>query len=62
MIIMQNRFRSKTAWATLLALILFVAKTYFNVEIPEANTLVDFILLTAAGLGIFNDPTNKDGF
>ena len=59
---LQNRFRSKTAWLSVITLGLFVAKTYFNIEIPEADKLVDLLLLTASTLGIFNNPTDKDNY
>ena len=59
---MQNRWRSKTAWASLLALFLFVTKTYFKVEIAQGDMLVNLILLAGSALGIFNNPENKEGF
>ena len=59
---MQSRFRSKASWTAVIALTLFVAKTYFKVEIPEADKLIDLILVTASALGIFNNPQNKEGY
>jgi uncharacterized membrane protein len=59
---MQNRFKSKLAWASILALTTFIIKTYFNIEIPEADRLIELLLMTATALGIFNNPTNKEGY
>jgi hypothetical protein len=59
---MQNRFKSPMAWASVLTLILFVLKTYFKVELPEGDKLVELILLALSGMGIFNNPENKEGF
>jgi uncharacterized membrane protein len=59
---MQSRWHSKTAWIAVLALILFVSKTYLKLEIPEDDTLVNLILVCASALGIFNNPENKEKF
>jgi uncharacterized membrane protein len=59
---MQARWRSKIAWGAVLALILFVLKTYFGYELPEGDRLIELILLTASALGIFNNPTSKEEF
>jgi uncharacterized membrane protein len=59
---MQNRFQSKVVWISTATLVLFVLKTYFNIEIPQADKLLELILLTATALGIFNNPEAKDHF
>ena len=59
---MQNRLRSKTAWLSVITLGLFVAKTYFNIEIPQADKLVDLLLITGSTLGIFNNPTDSSKY
>jgi len=59
---MQNRLRSKALWTSILALMLFVSKTYFNYEIEEGDRLVDTILLILTLAGIFNNPTNNNKF
>jgi len=51
-----KRLRSKKAWAATAALILFVAKTYFKIEIPEADTLLTLLFLVGAAWGIWIDP------
>lgn len=58
----QSRWKSKAAIMSLVTLGLFVAKTYFNVEIPEVDRLIDLVLIAGTSWGIFNDPTNKDGY
>jgi uncharacterized membrane protein len=45
-----------------LALIAFVAKTYCGVEVPEIDKLTELILITLTSLGIFNNPTNAEGY
>jgi hypothetical protein len=59
---MQNRFKSKIVWVSTATLVLFVLKTYFNLEIPQADKLLELILITASALGIFNNPEAKDHF
>lgn len=58
----QSRFRSKVAWTSVLALIVFIVKNYTNIEIPEIDKLVELILVVATALGIFNNPTTTDKF
>lgn len=63
----QNRFKSMASWAAVAALVLFILKTYGLLapigltedSYKELTTLI-FSVLTA--FGIFNDPTNKEGF
>jgi uncharacterized membrane protein len=58
----QSRWRSKTAWAAAISLALFVAKTYFGVEVPEVDKLTELILVTFTAVGVFNNPMNGDGY
>ena len=58
----QNRFKSWALWLSVAALIGFVAKTYFNYEIPQFDTLVNLVLVVLAGFGIINNPTSKNTF
>lgn len=58
----QPKWKSKTAWVSVLSLILFVAKTYFNYELPEADKLIELILLVATSFGIWNNPERSDKF
>ena len=59
---MQNRFKSWALWLSIAALIAFVSKTYFSYEIPEFDQLVNLILVVFTGLGILNNPQNKEKF
>ena len=59
---MQNRLRSKVAWGSLLALFYFIMKTWVGFEIPEWDTFVTLLMGTLLGFGIFNNPTNKEGY
>ena len=58
----QNRFRSWGLWLSVVALLVFVGKTYFNFEIPKVDELVNMILVVLTGFGVLNNPTNKTGF
>ena len=63
----QSRWRSKAAWASVAALVLFILKTYGLLE-PIGLTedsfqeLTTLIFAVAVAFGIFNNPTNSDGF
>ena len=56
MIKIPDRLRSKNAWAASVALAIFVAKTYYNYQIPEIDTLVTLFFLTGAAWGIWTNP------
>jgi hypothetical protein len=58
----QSRWKSPVAWASVFTLVIFVLKQYFNVEIGEADKLLELILLAGAGAGIFNNPESKDHY
>lgn len=59
---MQSRWRSKTAWIATLSLLLFVLKTYFKIDLQEADKLIELMLLCASAWGIFTNPTNREGW
>ena len=59
---MQERIKSPVVWLSVVALVGFVAKTYFNYEIPQLDTLADMVLAALIGFGVLNNPTNKIGF
>jgi len=61
-ITMQNRLRSKALWLAIFSFTIFVLKTYFDIEIPKADELMNGILLIATLLGIFNNPTSRYKF
>jgi len=58
----QNRLRSKVAWSSLLCLIVFVLKQYFDVEVDRADELIELLLLTFTAFGVFNNPEKKNGY
>jgi len=63
MIIPQERWRSKPAWAVLLLSIAAIAGYFCS---KETVTIIEGIgaavLLAAEAFGVFNNPTNKVGF
>lgn len=61
-ILVQSRWRSKPLWIASFSLLGFVLKTYFDIEIPKFDTLVEMVLLIASLLGIFNSPTDSENF
>jgi len=58
----QSRWRSKTAWIAIISLSIFVAKTYFGIEVPEADKLTELLLVTLTAIGVFNNPSKGDGY
>lgn len=59
---MQNRLQSKVLWISIFALIYFVLKNWFNIEIPQWDKFVELLLSVLVGLGILNNPTNSEKF
>ena len=59
---MQKRYRSWALWLSVAALVAFVAKTYFGVEIPQFDELVNLVLVVLTGFGILNNPESKGRF
>lgn len=59
---MQNRLRSKVLWVSIFALLYFVLKNWFNIEIPQWDVFVELLLAVLVGFGIINNPTDKDNF
>lgn len=55
---MQSRWKSKMAWMSLASLIVFLIKTYFDVEIDEVDRAINMIFATLTAFGIFNNPTD----
>ena len=58
----QSRLKSWPLWLSVATLITFVTKTYFNYEIPQADKLVDLILIVLTGFGVLNNPTDPNKF
>ena len=63
----QNRFKSKTAWVAVAALVLFILKNY-GLLVPIGLTedsfkeLTTLIFTVLSAFAFFNDPTSKDGY
>lgn len=57
---MQNRFKSKILWISVLALFYFVVKNWIGFEIPMWDEFVDLLIPVLIGFGIVNNPTDKD--
>ena len=58
---MQNRFKSWALWVAIAALIVYVVKIIFNVDIqPQINGLLDVLCPVLVLLGIINNPTNSN--
>lgn len=63
----QSRWTSPVAWSAALALVVFILKTYgllapFGLTEDSFRELTGLIFTTLTAFGIFNDPTNKNGF
>lgn len=58
----QNRLKSWALWTSIAALIVFCVKEFAGIDIePTVNGLLNVMLPVLVGLGIINNPTNKDG-
>ena len=63
----QNRFRSLTAWLTLLPVVILLGDTYglWNLIGMSQDTFTKVFMGIGSILvafGVFNNPTNKQGF
>ena len=58
----QNRWKSPVLRMALVTLVAFSVKKYGKLEIPNevVDAIVDAFLITATGVGVVNDPTNKE--
>lgn len=64
---MQNRWKSKAAWLSLLPIIILLGNAYglwniINMDAGSFEKLFLAIVAAAAAFGIFNNPTDKDNF
>ncbi len=63
----QNRFKSKAAWLSLAALILFVLKNYGLLEpigltIESYKEFTTLVFAALVSFGILNNPTDSEKF
>lgn len=63
----QNRLRSAAAWAAVAALLMLIGNTFnlwglIGVTSDAAQALLNGVLTAVAAFGIFNNPTNSNGF
>lgn len=63
----QNRLKSKAAWVAIFALLGFVLGNWglfdaIGLTNETWETLVELILAALAAFGVFNNPTDAEGF
>ncbi|HWQ89986.1 MAG TPA: holin [Desulfitobacteriaceae bacterium] len=63
----QNRLKSPVAWGAIVALVLFILKTYgllgpLGLTEYSFKQLTTLIFATATAFGILNNPTDKENF
>jgi uncharacterized membrane protein len=56
---MQINLRSRSLWQAIFSLVIFVLKTYFEVEIPKVDILTEMILLVLILAGIIKNHTDE---
>lgn len=50
-----NKTKNIQPWIHTIMLVLFVIKTYFKVEIPKEDELINLILITGSAWGIWRN-------
>ena len=57
-----KRFKSKTLWLSLAALIIFCVKEFCGIDITdEINGLLNVALPVLVAFGVINNPTDQSG-
>lgn len=56
---MLKKLRSWKAWLATITLVLFVLKFYYKIEIPQADALVNLIMIVGSAWGIWIDVTPR---
>ena len=59
---MQSRFKSVPLWFAVAGLVALVLKSWFQIEIPSFNEIVEAVIGVLVLFGILNNPQNKVGF
>lgn len=58
----QSRWKSPVALLALAALIFFIVKTWFGIEIAGWDQFINLVIAAGVAVGIFNNPTDKFGY
>lgn len=59
----QNRFKSWPLWVSIAALVVFCVKEFAGIDISETvNGILNVALPVVVGLGIINNPTDKENW
>ena len=59
----QNWFKSWALWLSVAALIVYVVKTIWNLDIStQVNGFLDVLLPVLVAFGIVNNPTDSENF
>ena len=60
---MQNRFRSWALWLSVAALIVYVIKMIWGLDVSDqVNGFLDVLLPVLVAFGIVNNPTDREHF
>lgn len=60
---MQNRFKSWALWLSIAALVVYVVKTVWGIDVSDrVNDFMDVLLPVLVAFGIVNNPTDKYNF
>ena len=59
---MRERFKSPVLWTSLLALFMFVLKTWCKVEIEGIDEFTELLLAVLVAFGVVNNPTDRGHF
>ena len=58
----QERWKSPVAITAVLMLIFFVVKNWIGFEIPKFDEFVTLLIAAGLAVGIFNNPSEKEGW
>ena len=59
---MKERFKSPVLWTALIALVVFVLKTWCKVEIEGVDEFTELLLAVLIAFGVCNNPTDRGHF
>lgn len=60
---MQNRFKSWALWLSIAALIVYIIKTVWGLDISaQVDGFLNVLLPVLVGFGIVNNPTDSEHF